>query len=253
MGPARNRGVDLATGDYLYFFDADDWLDTAFVADMQHRIVANDYPELVLFPSQSFVDDSQDRGQLHHYRHGFEAFGLSGLAALHQLTRKRWLDAPVWIYLVRRAYWIDQGLRFPAALFEDESVIAPLLAGASSVLITDQTYYYHRIRAGSITGTEVTLRHLHGREDSLRHAIEAISAVPRRERRAHRFLRRRCRILTRKYLDTALALDQPVRRGLLLRAVFATANIRLARTLIRRLYAAGRLMRNAGQTPAGTK
>lgn len=253
LGPTRNRGVELAKGDYIYFFDADDWLDRCFIEDMQRRIQAHDNPDLVMFSSESFTDSLHQPKRLYHYRRGLEASGITGLAAFPLLTARGWLDAPVWIYLSRREFWLGAGLRFDDALHEDEDVIVPLLAAAQSVVITDQVYYHYRIRAGSLTTSDVTPRQVHGRENSLRHAVAAISLIPRRERKTRRFLRRRCRIFARKYLDAALTADQPIRRGLLLRAALASANIRLARTIVSRLWAGGRLISGANNANVGSR
>jgi|GEM_PF-2940171 len=253
VGPTRNRGVELATGDYIYFVDADDWLDAGFVEDMQARIIQHDNPDLILFSSESFADDSKRGTPLHHYRRGIEADRMTGLEAFPLLTTRGWLDAPVWIYLARRSFWLEAGLSFDNALYEDEDVIVPLLAAAESVVITDQLYYYHRIRAGSLTASDIMPRHVHGRENSLRHAISAISVIPRRERETRRFLRKRCRIFARKYLDVALAANRPIRRGLLLHAALATANIRLLRTIVSRLWAGRRLVSGATRLDSGSR
>ena len=37
-GPARNRGIELATGEYITFFDADDWCKPSLVESAVKRI-----------------------------------------------------------------------------------------------------------------------------------------------------------------------------------------------------------------------
>lgn len=46
---ARNKGLQIASGDYLSFVDSDDWMELSSYEQLYNEIVANDKPDIVMF------------------------------------------------------------------------------------------------------------------------------------------------------------------------------------------------------------
>ena len=48
LGEARNSGLDVATGDYIVFFDSDDYIDTRLFEEL-YTVIISDNPDLIEF------------------------------------------------------------------------------------------------------------------------------------------------------------------------------------------------------------
>lgn len=56
LGATRNNGLKIATGDYIYFIDSDDYIDLNTLKLLHENIVSND-SDMVLFKFNTFGDD----------------------------------------------------------------------------------------------------------------------------------------------------------------------------------------------------
>jgi CDP-glycerol glycerophosphotransferase len=162
QGAAREAGLDLATGEYIWFVDPDDWLAEGAVSAVAARLEASPpsaRPDVLV---TGFVRSYPDGG--------VEADTWRGLmdGAPHSFTLAEWPDLlkmilAVWNKVTRRAYLEElreQGVRFGPGHYEDIAVAYPLLLGAARIGFLDlDVYHYRRLRPGAITTTP-SPRHL---------------------------------------------------------------------------------------------
>ena len=140
LSEARNTGIQMATGRYLQFVDADDYL----IRDAyEHclQIARNLNPEMVVFDfttnpasvTKDFKDQAPQSGS-HYMRHN----NIHGTACG---------------YLFARSVLGD--LRFTAGIcHEDEEFTPMLLLRAESVIVTNAQAYCYQERPDSITNDE---------------------------------------------------------------------------------------------------
>nr|WP_302596301.1 glycosyltransferase family 2 protein [uncultured Cellulosilyticum sp.] len=58
-GPARNKGIEMATGKYIMFIDPDDWIEANLLEEM-YEIMENNQCDLLLWSLQAMIYDQQD-------------------------------------------------------------------------------------------------------------------------------------------------------------------------------------------------
>jgi hypothetical protein len=162
QGRARNLALTMATGDYVYFFDADDLLDPGFVAAMQAKLNARPEVDIVYFSGNSFVGPGCTADFLPVYRRGITREFASGVEAAGALLKSETCFASPCLYLSRHALWQDGTLAFLPILHEDEEIITRLMCAAGVSLCVDTVYFARRVRAGSTMTQAKTARHADG-------------------------------------------------------------------------------------------
>ena len=59
VASARNHGIREATGDYLLFVDADDWIDVTCIDDLYHFAIAEEKADIIVFGGKTFPCDNK--------------------------------------------------------------------------------------------------------------------------------------------------------------------------------------------------
>lgn len=162
LGPARNLGRELATGEYVYFFDSDDLLVENFVEEIEKRILENDHPDLILFAGDPFYDDESFRPPVLSYKRTLTGIFSQKDNLLTALQQQKELYASACLYISKRDLWRRNGLTFPPVIHEDEAVVFPLLAVSKKVLVLPDIFFLRRVRRGSIMTTAKNKKNVEG-------------------------------------------------------------------------------------------
>lgn len=166
---ARREGLALASGEYVYFMDADDELKTDALKELVDRADAERLDEIV-FTADVFSDDG-DEASLESYRERFiEAYALdksvcgkvmAGADLFRELCRaKCYFPGPPMRITRRSAVWAEN-CTFPEAPFHGDNYFTTAsLYNSARACALDCRYYRRRVRAGSIT-TSVNTEKIH--------------------------------------------------------------------------------------------
>jgi glycosyltransferase involved in cell wall biosynthesis len=171
LGPARNEGLDHASGDLVYFLDSDDIIPPGFVDYV--TTIAREFPglDLLLFSGEVFFDSEEpcdsSRYRYDEFYRRVEGVYPSGLDAAAALLKTGVFTPSACLYVSRRSLW-NAGLRFRPIIHEDDDVITQLCARARTTYVTDQVLYRRRIRAGSIMSAKTSRRNSDGYFQALR-------------------------------------------------------------------------------------
>ncbi|SFC11362.1 Glycosyltransferase involved in cell wall bisynthesis [Alkalibacterium subtropicum] len=159
QGARRNQGLQIAKGKYIYFMDADDWLEKEALEELVSQ-AEDTHAELVRFNGTAFYQGDQALIRENNY-------DFSGMLENNMLykgeeallkNRKAFNPSPC-LYLVNKAVIDLNDLSFiEGVLHEDEYFTTVLFANTQSMTYLNKNYYHRRYRTAS-TMTEQTKQH----------------------------------------------------------------------------------------------
>ena len=140
---ARNTGLDRITGDYLYFVDGDDWLDTDIIEDLMNEMEGYDVCACGI---STVVEGTVLRNPRTRKEY-------DGKSAVKEAYNGDEITIPVWNKLYRADLFEE--FRFPEGRKNEDHFVTPrILYGCRRVLAVERFgYNYLNTRVGSICNT----------------------------------------------------------------------------------------------------
>ncbi|MEY9969327.1 CDP-glycerol glycerophosphotransferase (TagB/SpsB family)/glycosyltransferase involved in cell wall biosynthesis [Streptacidiphilus sp. MAP12-16] len=156
LGPARNAGIEVATGDYLIFLDSDDTLTKGSLKAIADRIDTTGDPDVLIYDYARTYWDGRE------VRSGEGAAGAFAPAAdradVFEVAEREELLLMlmvVWNKAYRRGFVEKHRFRFPAGYYEDTPWTYPVMLAAGSIALLDRVvvHYRQRRQGGNILAT----------------------------------------------------------------------------------------------------
>lgn len=154
----RNRGIELAKGEYLHFLDADDFVSEDAYTILNDEKILVEKPDIIVFDG-------------HYYSHGkksiLENQGYNRKKQYPMSTGKEFLEnsmkngdyySPVWLMFFKNDFLLANGINFmPNILHEDELFTIETFLCAKKIIHINKYLYFQRIRENSITSSQKNL------------------------------------------------------------------------------------------------
>lgn len=226
QGNARNLGVNLASSEYIYFFDSDDLLAKNCVSTLKTQINSNQYPDILLFSGDSFTDSEYQGERWVNYRRGFSGT-FNRVEFLDKAFIHKALFCQPCLYVSRKSLWGPQGLAFGPHFLEDEALFFPLLFACRTFVVFDEVLFLRRNRAGSTMTMVRNEKHLNGALDCVRTTLQLYDSKELNDKERWHTLRRleeRCIV----YILTARKAGLPVSVNELVKTIVKAKSVSLA-------------------------
>lgn len=156
LSMARNNAMDISTGDYLWFVDADDFIVPNALSLLNKTINRNDFPDLVSFYLQNFIGDNLHFTHLDKLPADIEKFRLNKLMGkdLSIDTLKSYTVASGQ-HLYKRNFVQKHNIKFiPKIKFEDDIFFHTLLQANAHIAALKKAIYMRRRHLKSITSNQ---------------------------------------------------------------------------------------------------
>lgn len=158
-GIARNLGLSIATGEYVYFVDSDDWLENNTVLEKMYNAAEKDCLDILIFGGYSCYTKC---GKLIKWKGSYK---------LNTLNKKYFNDvfgakdikkdifkfpSTAWTKLYRREFLIKNNIKFQHIKAGQDQLLffhSMILANRIKVL-NEYLYCYRKERQGSVTSTK---------------------------------------------------------------------------------------------------
>lgn len=174
----RNRGLELASGKYIYFLDSDDMITPNAIEELRREAEKKEL-DVLFFDGQVIFEEEALKEKFPGYRlehQGEYPEVMSGVQAFRSMRRNREWAINVPREFWRRAFLVEEGLRFEdGILHEDElfSTLAVLQVKRCSV--SKRQYFIRRFRSNSIMTLERSVRNIQGYLRCLSRLLESLA------------------------------------------------------------------------------
>lgn len=144
LSTARNTGTDVATGDYVYYIDSDDYISDDCIENLAAPLAEKCY-DIVLGDYEMF-GDRHDSTLLQEQQNE-----LIGNERIFSSYAGRKIYVMAWNKLCRLSFLRDNNIIFlEGQLHEDELWTYKTMLSIQSIKIIHKEVYYYRVRANSI-------------------------------------------------------------------------------------------------------
>lgn len=167
QGSARNRGMEAAQGEYLYFLDADDELRESDILERLACEMDREKLDVLFFDAVTQHDEGVSAKAVRakdYIRHGHYSDVFTGRELMMRMLKCNEYCVSPCLMMLRRSFVEANRLRFPEEryFYEDNIFMLRVMLSAKRASHRPWRGYLRKVHAGSTMTSALTDRHLGG-------------------------------------------------------------------------------------------